>query len=69
MYIPAHFAPDEATVDALERVLGMKSGCLRQPWSEDLSRWQALLEGFDSGKEEHPEHLSGETVGIQTHLY
>ena len=33
----------EATADALERVLGMKSGCLRQSWSEDLSRWQALL--------------------------
>src|SRR2546427_10158383 len=33
----------EATADALERVLGMKPGCLRQSWSEDLSRWQALL--------------------------
>jgi AcrR family transcriptional regulator len=33
----------EATADALERLLGMKSGCLRQSWSEDLSRWQALL--------------------------
>ena len=33
----------EATADALERVLGMKSGCLRQSWSEDLSRWQTLL--------------------------
>jgi AcrR family transcriptional regulator len=39
----------EATADALERVLGMKSGCLRQPWSEDLLRWQDLLEGFESG--------------------
>ena len=34
----------EATADALERVLGMKQGCLRQSWSEDLSRWQVLLE-------------------------
>jgi AcrR family transcriptional regulator len=34
----------EATADALERVLGMKPGCLRQSWSEDLSRWQVLLE-------------------------
>jgi AcrR family transcriptional regulator len=34
----------EATADALERVLGMAPGCLRQSWSEDLSRWQALLE-------------------------
>lgn len=34
----------EATADALERVLGMKPGCLRQSWSEDLLRWQALLE-------------------------
>jgi TetR/AcrR family transcriptional repressor of nem operon len=33
----------EATADALERVLGIKPGCLRQSWSEDLSRWQALL--------------------------
>ena len=34
----------EATADALERVLGMKPGCLRQSWSDDLSRWQVLLE-------------------------
>jgi AcrR family transcriptional regulator len=34
----------EATADALERVLGMKPGCLRQSWSEDLLRWQALLQ-------------------------
>ena len=34
----------EATADALERLLGMKSGCLRQSWSEDLLRWRALLE-------------------------
>jgi AcrR family transcriptional regulator len=33
----------EATADALERVLGMKPGSLRQPWHEDFSRWQALL--------------------------
>jgi AcrR family transcriptional regulator len=33
----------EATADALERLLGMKPGCLRQSWSEDFSRWQALL--------------------------
>jgi len=33
----------EATADALERVLGMKPGYLRQSWSEDFSRWQALL--------------------------
>ena len=33
----------EATADALERVLGMKPGCLWQSWSEDFSRWQALL--------------------------
>ncbi len=33
----------EATADALERVLGMKPGCLRQSWSEDLSHWQAIL--------------------------
>ncbi|GHO69710.1 hypothetical protein KSC_086020 [Ktedonobacter sp. SOSP1-52] len=33
----------EATADALERVLDMKPGCLRQSWSEDFSRWQALL--------------------------
>lgn len=33
----------EATADALERVLGAKPGCLRQPWSEDLALWQALL--------------------------
>ena len=33
----------EATADALERVLGMSSGCLWQSWSEDFSRWQALL--------------------------
>jgi AcrR family transcriptional regulator len=33
----------EATVDALERVLGMQPGLLRQQWSEDLARWQTLL--------------------------
>jgi len=33
----------EATADALERVLGISSGCLWQSWSEDFSRWQALL--------------------------
>lgn len=33
----------EATADAMERVLGMKPGCLRQSWSDDLLRWQALL--------------------------
>jgi AcrR family transcriptional regulator len=33
----------EATADALERVLGMKPGGLWQSWSEDFSRWQALL--------------------------
>jgi hypothetical protein len=33
----------EATADALERVLGMKSGSLQRSWSEDLSRWQVLL--------------------------
>jgi AcrR family transcriptional regulator len=33
----------DATADALERVLGMKPGSLRQPWSKDFSRWQALL--------------------------
>jgi AcrR family transcriptional regulator len=32
-----------ATADALERVLGMQPGCLWQSWSEDFSRWQALL--------------------------
>jgi AcrR family transcriptional regulator len=33
----------EATAEALERVLGMKLGGLWQSWSEDFSRWQALL--------------------------
>ena len=33
----------EATADALERVLGIRSGRLRQSWSEDFARWQALL--------------------------
>jgi AcrR family transcriptional regulator len=33
----------EATAEALERVLGMRPGRLRQSWSEDFSRWQALL--------------------------
>jgi AcrR family transcriptional regulator len=33
----------EATVDALERVLGMTPGHLWRQWSEDLSRWRALL--------------------------
>ena len=33
----------EATAEALERVLGMRSGRLRQSWSDDFSRWQALL--------------------------
>ncbi|MGI9059095.1 MAG: TetR/AcrR family transcriptional regulator [Ktedonobacteraceae bacterium] len=30
----------EATVDALERVLGAKSGCLQDAWREALSQWQ-----------------------------
>lgn len=34
----------EATADTLERVLGMKPGRLRQSWSEDIARWQALFE-------------------------
>jgi len=33
----------EATADALERVLGMQVGCLRQYWSEAFSQWQTLL--------------------------
>ena len=33
----------EATADALERVLGISPGCLRQDFREDFSRWQALL--------------------------
>ncbi len=33
----------EATMDALERVLGMQPGGLRQFWREDFSQWQALL--------------------------
>ncbi len=33
----------EVTADALERVLGMKPVRLWQSWSEDFSRWQALL--------------------------
>jgi AcrR family transcriptional regulator len=41
--IPRLVQLGEATADALERVLGMKSGCLRQSWSEDISRWRALL--------------------------
>jgi len=41
--IPRMVQIGEATADALERVLGMKPGCLRQSWSEDLLRWQALL--------------------------
>lgn len=41
--IPRMAQISEATADALERLLGMKPGCLRQSWSEDLSRWQALL--------------------------
>ncbi|HYU76277.1 MAG TPA: TetR/AcrR family transcriptional regulator [Ktedonobacteraceae bacterium] len=41
--IPQLVQLGEATADALERVLGMKPGCLWQSWSEDFSRWQALL--------------------------
>jgi AcrR family transcriptional regulator len=41
--IPRLVQIGEATADALERVLGMKPGCLWQSWSEDFSRWQALL--------------------------
>jgi AcrR family transcriptional regulator len=33
----------EATADTLERVLGISPGVLWQSWSEDFSRWQALL--------------------------
>ena len=33
----------EATMDAMERVLGTKPGCLLQFWNEDLLQWQALL--------------------------
>ena len=41
--IPRLVQMGEATADALERVLGMEPGCLWQSWSEDFSRWQALL--------------------------
>ncbi|HEY4388806.1 MAG TPA: TetR/AcrR family transcriptional regulator [Ktedonobacteraceae bacterium] len=41
--IPRMAQLGEATMDALERVLGMNPGCLRQFWNESLSRWQALL--------------------------
>jgi AcrR family transcriptional regulator len=33
----------EATADALERVLGMRPGCLWQSWREDLAQWQAFF--------------------------
>jgi AcrR family transcriptional regulator len=33
----------EATADALERVLGISPGCLRQSWNKVLSQWQVLL--------------------------
>ncbi len=33
----------EATADALERMLGISPGFLRQSWNEVLSQWQALL--------------------------
>jgi len=33
----------EATAEALEGVLGMSPGVLWQSWSEDFTRWQALL--------------------------
>ena len=33
----------EATADALERMLGISPGYLRQSWSENLARWQVLL--------------------------
>lgn len=42
--IPRLVQLGEATADALERVLGMKPGGLWQSWSEDFSRWQALLQ-------------------------
>lgn len=41
--IPRMVQISEATVDALERVLGMQPGRLRRQWSEDISRWQTLL--------------------------
>jgi AcrR family transcriptional regulator len=33
----------EATVDALERVVGMQHGTLQQFWRDDLPRWQAFF--------------------------
>jgi AcrR family transcriptional regulator len=41
--IPRMAQISEATVDALERVLGMESGLLWRQWNESFSRWQALL--------------------------
>jgi AcrR family transcriptional regulator len=41
--IPRIIQMGEATADVLERVLGMKPGCLWQSWSEDFSRWRDLL--------------------------
>lgn len=41
--IPRLFQMGEATADTLERVLGMRPGCLWQSWSEDFARWQTLL--------------------------
>jgi AcrR family transcriptional regulator len=34
----------EATADAMERLLGMKSGHLLHAWREDFLRWRELLE-------------------------
>ena len=33
----------EATADAMERLLGISSGCLRRLWNEDILQWQVLL--------------------------
>jgi TetR/AcrR family transcriptional repressor of nem operon len=33
----------EATADALERLLGVKPGCVQDAWREALSQWQVSL--------------------------
>jgi AcrR family transcriptional regulator len=35
----------DATADALERLLLVKPGCLRDPWREALSQWQGATQG------------------------
>ena len=52
--LPALTRIVEATADALERLLGAETGCLRETWSEGLSLWLASPSKGEEGQPVQP---------------